>query len=161
MFISELKELIKELPDYYTINIKDSAELTKDDLKFLLSLTQENDLLALYSEANIIRKASIKDHVCIHGIIEFSNYCKNDCHYCGLRKSNTCKELYRMSPEEIIETAVNAVNDKGYKLLVLQSGEDDWYTIEKLVEIIKEIKKVFSSLLVMMVIQRLLVQKKF
>lgn len=118
-----------------------NSQLTKADLQSLLSLSEEADLLALYSEANVVRKANIKDHICIHGIIEFSNYCKNDCHYCGLRKSNQCKELYRMPAAEIISTAVSAVNDKGYKLLVLQSGEDDWYTIEKLVEIVTEIKK--------------------
>ncbi len=129
---SELKEIFERAAN---------SALTKADLQELLSLSTEADLLALYSEANVVRLASIKNHICIHGIIEFSNYCKNDCHYCGLRKSNQCKQLYRMSPEEIIQTAVSAVNDKGYKLLVLQSGEDDWYTIDKLVEIVKEIKK--------------------
>ncbi|MFA6526425.1 MAG: [FeFe] hydrogenase H-cluster radical SAM maturase HydE [Candidatus Buchananbacteria bacterium] len=125
-------------------NVLDRAaadELTKKDLEYLLSLTDKKDLAALYSEANIVRKTNIKDHICVHGIIEFSNYCKNDCYYCGLRKSNTEKKNYRLTPEEIIDAAVQAVNSKGYKILVLQSGEDDYFSEARLAEIISSIKK--------------------
>lgn len=115
--------------------------LDKDDVKYLLSLSDEDDLKALFSQANVTRKESIKDHVCIHGIIEFSNYCKNDCLYCGLRCSNNEIKRYRLSEEEIIKTAVSAVNDRGYKILVLQSGEDNHFSQESLVRIISEIKK--------------------
>ncbi|OQA36489.1 MAG: Biotin synthase [Parcubacteria group bacterium ADurb.Bin326] len=114
--------------------------LEAKDLEFLLSLKNEDDLQALFAQANLTRKESIKDHVCIHGIIEFSNYCKNDCLYCGLRRSNQGVNRYRLSQEEIIKTAVKAVDDKGYKILVLQSGEDDYYTKERIVEIIRSIK---------------------
>lgn len=128
-----------ELQEVFVRAAKSRLEFS--DLKLLLSLSKAADLQALYSEANIVRKASIKDHICIHGIIEFSNHCKNDCHYCGLRRSNACKQHYRMPEEEIVEAAAEAVNGKGYKILVLQSGEDDWYTLDKLVGIVKEIKK--------------------
>jgi len=115
--------------------------LDKNDLEFILSLSGEKNLQALYSEANITRKANIKDHICVHGIIEFSNYCKNDCLYCGLRKSNCEKSNYRMPDEEIIVAAAEAVNIKGYKILVLQSGDDDYFTKDKLASIISNIKK--------------------
>ena len=88
-----------------------------------------------------MRKAFLKDFICIHGIMEFSNYCKNDCFYCGLRNENRAIPRYRMSVDEIVEAAKEAVNDRGYKLLVLQSGEDYFYTNEMLCEIIKQIKK--------------------
>lgn len=114
-------------------------DLRREEIEYLLNVENE-EFEALCSEANIVRKESIKDHICIHGIIEFSSYCKNNCHYCGLRCENTSPKRYRMSSEEIIETTVNAVNDKGYKILVLQSGEDDFYDDDKLVDIIKEIK---------------------
>ncbi|MEE9543334.1 MAG: radical SAM protein [Thermodesulfobacteriota bacterium] len=96
---------------------------------------------ALFFEANSVRGEHIKDFICIHGIIEFSNYCSMDCAYCGLSVDNAGVERFRMEPGEIIETAVEAVEVSGYKLLVLQSGEDPFYTDEILSSIIEEIKK--------------------
>ena len=115
-------------------------QLTKREIVYLLN-TKGNEYKALLSEANTVRKAYLKDFICIHGIIEFSNYCRNDCLYCGLRCQNKNLQRYRMTPEEIIETAQKAVDEKGYKLLVLQSGEDYYYTDEILENIIKKIKE--------------------
>ncbi len=115
-------------------------ELSVAELEYLLNLEDENHLQALYSEANTIRKMYNRDHICIHGIIEFSNYCANNCQYCGLRRDNQEKTFYRLTPTEIIETAVKAVKEDSYKMLVLQSGDDYWYDDEKLMEIIKGIK---------------------
>jgi biotin synthase len=106
-------------------------------------------LETLYAEANSIRKEKIEDFVCIHGIIEFSNYCKNNCLYCGIRKDNKESKRYRMKENEIIETAKDAVENEGYKLLVLQSGEDDYYSDKMLIDLVKKIKsqmKVFIFL---------------
>jgi biotin synthase len=114
-------------------------ELTREEIIFLLnseSLEQE----ALFREAEITRKTYIRDFICVHGIIEFSNYCGNNCNYCGLRKDNNLIKRYRMSVNEIVDTAIDAVNNKGYKLLVLQSGEDVFYTADMLAEIIRRIK---------------------
>ena len=117
-----------------------TRDLNKEEIIYLLN-TEDQEKAALFSEANIIRKTYLKDFICIHGVIEFSNYCRNDCAYCGLRKQNPKLERYRMNVEEIVSAADKAVNVKGYKLLVLQSGEDSWYTDEILVEIIAKIKK--------------------
>ena len=114
--------------------------LTKEEIVFLLNV-EGLEKKALFSEANLIRQTYLRDFICIHGIIEFSNYCRNDCLYCGLRKENKNFKRYRMTPEEIVETAEEAVRKKGYKLLVLQSGEDPFYTPAMLCEIIKKIKK--------------------
>ena len=90
-------------------------DLTKDEIIYLLN-AQGLEKEALFSEANIIRKTYLKDFICIHGIIEFSNFCKNDCLYCGLRKENRALPRYRMSIDEIVDTAERAVHKKGYKL---------------------------------------------
>jgi len=116
-------------------------QLTKDEIVYLLNLERKEELEFLYSEADVVRQLNLKDFFCIHGIIEFSNYCKNHCHYCGLRCDNKNLKRYRLSINEIINLAVEAVNEKGYKLLVLQSGEDIYYTEERLIRIIKAIKK--------------------
>lgn len=121
--------------------------LNPEEVIYLLN-TEGYEKEALLSEGNMTRKINIKDFICIHGVIEFSNYCQNDCLYCGLR-SEAKIDRYRMTREEIIERVVEVVQNKGYKLLVLQSGEDDFYSAEYLSEIIKEIKsrvKVFIFL---------------
>ncbi len=113
--------------------------ISKDEIAYLLGLRGKDNLETLYAEANSIRKLKLEDFVCIHGIIEFSNYCKNDCLYCGIRKDNKIKH-YRMTLPEIFEAAKTAVSE-GYKLLVLQSGEDVGLSDDNVLEIIKEIKR--------------------
>jgi len=121
------------------IKASKQRKLTKNEIKYLLRL-EGAELEALFSEAEMMRKTHIKDFFCIHGIIEFSNYCKNDCNYCGLRCENKAIKRYRMSDDEIIE-AVRVGAEIGYKLFVLQSGEDPYYTREKLAELVRRIKE--------------------
>ncbi len=113
--------------------------LTKNDLEYLLELKGANNLEAFYSEANVLRKDIIKDFVCIHGIVEFSNYCKNYCLYCGIGSKAKIRR-YRMNLEEIYKAVKKAVENEGYKLVVLQSGEDDYYSDDDLVALINKIK---------------------
>lgn len=114
-------------------------DLTKEEILYLLATDNLEEVNALYSEANTIRKAYLKEFICVHGIIEFSNICAKDCHYCGLRSENGVKR-YRMTVSEVVDTAVKAA-EKGYKLLVLQSGEDHYYSDELLEEMVREIKR--------------------
>jgi biotin synthase len=123
--------------------------ITKPDIEYLLSLENPEELTTLYSEANTLRKSELKDFVCIHGIIEFSNYCKNNCMYCGIQKDNESIKRYRMSADEIIEAAGDAIENEGYKLVVLQSGEDLSYSDDDIIGIISALKnnhKVFIFL---------------
>lgn len=117
-----------------------NSDLTKDEILYLLSLKGKNNLETLFAEANTLRKERIKDFVCIHGIIEFSNFCKNSCLYCGIRKENVVPR-YRLNSKEIVDTAFDAVEKEGYKLLVLQSGEDDSYSDQDLIDLIVKIKQ--------------------
>jgi biotin synthase len=96
---------------------------------------------SLYQRANYIRQKHLGNACCVHGIIEFSNYCANDCFYCGIRVSNDKLPRYRMPVEEIIATAKSSVRELGFKALVLQSGEDTWYDAEKLSGIVEEMRK--------------------
>ncbi len=152
----DAKEIIELLEDNYSpVNIDNLSlafkkiiykvrtgkhDLTREEIVYLLGLKGKDNLETLYAEANFLRKDRIDDFVCIHGIIEFSNYCKNNCLYCGIRRDQNIQR-YRMSKKEIVETAVKAVEDEGYKLLVLQSGEDSFYSDEDLLDIVKTIKK--------------------
>ncbi len=135
--------------------IRNSKErqLQQEEIEYLLEC-KEREMQALFSEADMMRRANINDFFCIHGIIEFSNHCVNDCSYCGLRKENTAIKRYRMSIDEIVETVDEAVNGKGYKLIVLQSGDDPYYTKEKLVEMVKKIKEKSKVFIFMSIGQR-------
>ena len=94
----------------------------------------------LFEAADRTRRQQVGDGVYLRGLIEFSSFCKNDCFYCGLRRSNTHARRYRLTPGQIIQTA-QAAAGYGYKTVVLQSGEDGWFNADTLCEIIREIKK--------------------
>lgn len=94
--------------------------------------------------ARKVREEYYQKKVYIRGLIEFSNYCKNNCYYCGIRAGNTRAERYRLSKEEIIECATIGYS-LGFRTFVLQSGEDLYYTDEILVDIITEIKNKFPD----------------
>ena len=111
---------------------------SKDEITELLKDPSKNNWI--FETADKIRKENVGDEVHLRGLIEFSNICKCSCKYCGLRSSNKKLERYRILKEEIISCVENAVK-LGYKTIVLQSGEDNFYSVDKLCEIIKEIKK--------------------
>ena len=94
----------------------------------------------LFSLANSIRKEFVGDEVHLRGLIEFSNICKRTCKYCGLRCENKNIERYRISPDDIIYYSKKAV-EMGYKTIVLQSGEDSYYSTDIICHIIEQIKK--------------------
>lgn len=127
-------------------------DLTIDEIKFLLD-TRGEDREKLYEIADQVRADYVGEKVYLRGIIEFSNYCNRNCHYCGLRRDNKKLERYRLQPEKIIEMAGNAC-DLGYKTIVLQSGEDDYYDREIISEIIREIKSRFDTALTLCVGER-------
>lgn len=119
-------------------------QLTKEDIVTLLgSEVFENELFAA---ADAVRKKFVGDEVHLRGLIEFSNICKNNCLYCGLRRDNKNVERYRMQPDEIIEVARVAAEEYGFKTIVMQSGEDLYYNTLRMQHIISEIKKLGVSL---------------
>ncbi|RKD20893.1 biotin synthase [Caminicella sporogenes DSM 14501] len=116
--------------------IEKSEASIEDIVKILIS--QQDSYL--FEQADKIRKKYCGDEIHLRAIIEFSNYCRCDCLYCGINRQNLHLKRYRMNLDEIIEYAKKAYK-AGYKTIVLQSGEDTWYTREKISYIIKEIKK--------------------
>lgn len=92
---------------------------------------------------NLARKVSHQHYgngIFIRGLIEFTNYCKNDCYYCGIQKSNHSVHRYRLTEEEIISCCQEGYS-LGFRTFVLQGGEDGWFTDERMTHIIAEIKK--------------------
>lgn len=116
---------------------KNKHELTREELMAMLQ--PEYPLADLLSAADEVRKKYVGDEIHLRGLIEFSNFCKNNCLYCGLRRDNKQIQRYRIDIRTILELASHAKN-MGLKTVVLQSGEDMWFSTEKMVEIIRGIK---------------------
>ena len=106
----------------------------------ILELLQTDDERALFRQADEIRHKYVGDEVHLRALIEFSNICRNNCLYCGIRKGNEKAIRYRMSEDELVETAQKAA-DMGFKTIVMQSGEDMYFNMPRLCRIIEQIKK--------------------
>ncbi len=99
----------------------------------------------IFKEADAVRKKYVGDGVHLRGLIEFSNICKCNCLYCGLQSSNKHVKRYRLSKNDILDIAKKGVAD-GFKTIVLQSGEDDFFNTKLMCEIISEIKNLGVAL---------------
>ena len=115
-------------------------KLDRDEYAFLIDRRNDEKLKSIITdEAVRRRKMYYGDKVFTRGLIEFTNICKNDCYYCGIRRSNSNADRYRMTEEEIIKCCENGYN-LGFRTFVLQGGEDPFYTDEMIVRIVKSIK---------------------
>jgi len=110
-----------------------------EDLVVLLQAEGKEEEL-LYLTADQVRERQVGDEIHLRGIIEFSNHCRNDCKYCGLRRGNGLLPRYRLSTEMVLEAAKRA-EEMGLRTIVLQSGEDVSYSAEQIAEMIEEIKR--------------------
>ncbi len=123
--------------------ILNKPDFSKEDIVFLLSLSNEEEILELFLKAQGIRNDFCGNEIHLRGIIEISNNCEQDCLYCGLRISNFELQRFRMNKKEILETAEQIAN-AGIKTIVLQSGEDFEYECDFIFDLIKSIKNNFD-----------------
>ncbi len=106
----------------------------------LIDALKAEDFSPYYRLADKIRFQEKGNYVDIRAILEFSNICRRKCVYCGLNCRNQALHRYRMTPDEIVDAA-SAAARAGYRTLVMQSGEDPWFTPKILGGLVKEIKK--------------------
>lgn len=111
--------------------------LSEEELASLLADDAAEEAMA--AAADRVRRAFVGDEVHLRGLIEFSSYCRQNCMYCGLRRDNEKAQRYRLTPEEIVALAEKA-KAAGYPTVVMQSGEDAWFTAERLAAIVREVK---------------------
>lgn len=120
-------------------------ELSKDEFIQLLKNADDQTLRQkLTEEAVRIRKSYYGNKVYTRGLIEFTNYCKNNCYYCGIRRGNTHAHRYRLTEDEILECCRSGYN-LGFRTFVLQGGEDPYYTDERMAHIISSVKQEFPD----------------
>ena len=105
---------------------------TKDDVEYATTLSRE------------IAIKNLGKKIYFRGIIEFSNFCKCDCYYCGIRRSNACAQRYRLDPSDIYECCREGY-ENGFRTFVLQGGEDGWFNDDRMCEIVKTIKETYPD----------------
>jgi biotin synthase len=123
--------------------ILNQNEFSREDIIYLLNLTDEKEIKLLFKKADAVRQKFVGSQIHFRGVIEFSNYCSQHCLYCGLREDNFALQRYRMSTEEIIETA-KIIYSNGIKTIVLQSGEDSFFDTDLISYLIYSIKNQFD-----------------
>ena len=125
---------MQELPTL----LHQNRNLADEELKTLIETDRFDSELA--SLADAVRREYYGIDVYLRGLIELTNYCKNNCFYCGIRKGNSFLERYRLTKEEILSCCQSG-HQLGYRTFVLQGGEDDYYNDQRMCEIISEIRK--------------------
>ena len=121
--------------------IREKQNIDLEELHTLLSeKASEEDIRYLYTQAREVADEVYGKRVFKRGIIEFTNYCKNDCYYCGIRRSNACAERYRLDKDTILACCEKGYA-LGYRTFVLQGGEDGYFTDERVCEIVSEIRQ--------------------
>ena len=118
--------------------------LNKEEFTALLDNNTIHLREQLAKAADKIRREHFGNKVFIRGLIEFSNYCKNDCYYCGIRRSNQNAERYRLSKENILSCCREGY-ELGFRTFVLQSGEDLYYTTERMADIVSSIHEAYPD----------------
>lgn len=121
-------------------HITQTQNISLQQLDYLLN-TDDRDLIEkLRKVAQETAQSVYGNKIFIRGLIEFTNYCKNDCYYCGIRKSNRCVDRYRLEKETILACCCQGY-ELGFRTFVLQGGEDMFFTDDYVCEIVSSIKK--------------------
>ena len=130
--MADLKQLIEKL--------EQQRCLSKEEFIVLLSSITMEDSKRLAQAARKVTNQHFTNKIYIRGLIEFTNYCRNDCYYCGIRRSNQEVERYRLTTEEILNCCREGY-ELGFRTFVLQGGEDGSYSDHDIVDMIQRIKK--------------------
>lgn len=123
--------------------ITQRRDLELSELEAILSMSS-GDAAYLYGRAREVADSIYGKRIFIRGLIEFTNYCINDCYYCGIRKGNKSAERYRLDKEQILECCREGYG-LGFRTFVLQGGEDPFFSDDRLCEIVREIKACYPE----------------
>ena len=118
--------------------------LTGEEWSILLKHPEKETAVCLRNAARELTDRIFGRQVYVRGLIEFTNICKKDCYYCGIRKSNSCVERYRLTEEEILSCCKGGY-EAGLRTFVLQGGEDGYFTEERLCSLVKEIHTTYPD----------------
>ena len=120
--------------------VESGQPMAHADWQWLLEHRETMDRPALYNRARAVREREFGFGIHTRGLIEISSFCKNDCYYCGLRRSNAHASRYRLTKEQILDCCETGWK-LGFRTFVLQGGEDAYYTDERMCDIVSEIHR--------------------
>lgn len=140
MYKGKVEDLTEQLTDRLIRN----GELSKDEYILLLNNIDEGGMERIRREAVRIRRLHYGNQVYVRGLIEFTNYCQNNCYYCGIRGENRNINRYRLTLKDIMDCCQEGY-ELGMRTFVLQGGEDLYFTDERLEDIIKNIKAAYPD----------------
>lgn len=124
--------------------LEKNRTLSREEWGLLLSHREEVSREDLYARARRTQQAVYGNRVYLRGLIEFTNYCRNDCYYCGIRRSNRSAQRYRLTEEEIYSCCASGY-DLGFRTFVLQGGEDPAFPPERICALVREIKRLYPD----------------
>ena len=128
-----------------TINkVKQSRNISLEQLKLLLETNDDESIRFMHEEAVKVCQKTYGNQVFIRGLIEFTNFCKNDCYYCGIRRSNSQADRYRLTKEQMLDCCASGY-ELGFRTFVLQGGEDGYFTDDKICDLVSAIKEKYPD----------------
>lgn len=129
-------KIIEKLSQFHTAS--------KDELAELIDNISDSELEFLRQKAQKTAQKHFVNKIFVRGLIEFSSFCKNDCLYCGIRRSNKNAVRYRLTKEQIMQCCRQGY-ELGFRTFVLQGGEDGWFDDDKMCDIVKAIHNEFED----------------
>ena len=127
--------------------LKNEHSLTLDEYRYLLEHRDRESMEIAAGYAKAFQNQYYGNQVYIRGLVEFTNYCRNNCLYCGIRRDNQNCQRYRLNKQEIVDCA-NDGYDMGFRTIVLQGGEDFAYSDDDICDIIRSIRSAHEDLVV-------------
>jgi biotin synthase len=125
--------------------LKENGKLEREEWVMLLSSYEDEKLRDFAAkQAREVAQSVFGKKIYVRGLIEFTNYCKNNCYYCGIRAANPNIKRYRLSKEEILASCENGYQ-LGYRSFVFQGGEDPYFTIERMEDIVKIVRRQYPD----------------
>ena len=121
-----------------------TRNITLPQLAALLTTDDEGVVKELFAKAHAEAQRVYGNKIFMRGLIELTNHCKNDCLYCGIRRSQLGVSRYRLTQEQILDCCHQGY-DLGFRTFVMQGGEDAWFTDERLVPIVETVRKDFPD----------------
>ena len=125
-------------------DIRTQRDITREQLEYILATDDKDFVEQLRKAARSVADSVYGKDIFIRGLIELSSYCRNDCLYCGLRRSNREAVRYRLTEEQIYSCCANGYR-LGFRTFVMQGGEDPWFTDERMCRIVSTIRQQYPD----------------
>lgn len=125
-------------------HIRDAKDVSREELEYILTTDDKEFVERLRDTAREVATAAYGKRIFMRGLIELSSHCKNDCLYCGLRRSNKTAVRYRLSDEQIYECCETGYR-LGFRTFVMQGGEDGWFDDKRMCRIVGTVRERFPD----------------